>query len=43
VNLTRVGFGSMRLRRLREGRARRLDADEVKRLWKDAGREPSRE
>jgi 23S rRNA pseudouridine2605 synthase len=36
--LVRVGFGSMRLGRLGEGRARRLRADEIERLWKDAQR-----
>jgi 23S rRNA pseudouridine2605 synthase len=32
-SLVRVGFGSLRLGRLSEGGARRLRADEVKRLW----------
>jgi 23S rRNA pseudouridine2605 synthase len=34
--LSRIGFGSLRLGRLREGEARRLKPDEVKRLWKDS-------
>jgi 23S rRNA pseudouridine2605 synthase len=36
AELTRVGFGSLRLGRLREGGARRLREDEVERLWKDS-------
>ncbi len=36
--LVRVGFGSVRLGRLAEGRARRLSADEIERLWKDSRR-----
>ena len=39
VALRRVGFGSLRLGRLAEGDARRLDAPEVERLWKDARRD----
>jgi 23S rRNA pseudouridine2605 synthase len=35
-SLARVAFGSLRLGRLPEGSARRLDADEVERLWKDS-------
>jgi 23S rRNA pseudouridine2605 synthase len=35
-SLVRVGFGHLRLGRLREGGARRLREDEVKRLWEDA-------
>jgi 23S rRNA pseudouridine2605 synthase len=35
-SLVRVGFGHLRLGRLREGGARRLRADEVQRLWEDA-------
>jgi 23S rRNA pseudouridine2605 synthase len=35
-DLTRIGFGSTRLGRLREGGSRRLRADEVERLWKDS-------
>jgi 23S rRNA pseudouridine2605 synthase len=34
--LRRIGFGSLRLARLREGEARRLKRDEVKRLWEDS-------
>jgi 23S rRNA pseudouridine2605 synthase len=37
-SLRRVGFGSLRLGRLAEGKARRLGASEIERLWKDAGR-----
>jgi 23S rRNA pseudouridine2605 synthase len=36
VGLRRVGFGSLRLGRLREGDSRRLGANEVERLWKDS-------
>jgi 23S rRNA pseudouridine2605 synthase len=36
AGLARVGFGPLRLGRLREGAARRLDEAEVKRLWKDS-------
>ena len=36
VSLRRVGFGSLRLGRLREGDARRLRPNEVERLWKDS-------
>ncbi|HSJ17525.1 MAG TPA: pseudouridine synthase [Solirubrobacterales bacterium] len=36
TSLRRVGFGSLRLGRLREGDARRLRPDEVQRLWKDS-------
>jgi 23S rRNA pseudouridine2605 synthase len=36
VSLRRVGFGSLRLGRLREGDARRLRPNEIERLWKDA-------
>ena len=36
ISLRRVGFGSMRLGRLREGDARRLRGQEIERLWKDA-------
>jgi len=39
VGLQRVGFGTLRLGRLAEGNARRLDAPEVERLWKDARRD----
>lgn len=35
-SLVRVGFGPLRLGRLPEGMARRLGADEMRRLWKDA-------
>ena len=35
-SLRRVAFGSLRLGRLAEGGSRRLDADEVERLWKDS-------
>jgi 23S rRNA pseudouridine2605 synthase len=35
-SLVRVGFGHLRLGRLREGGARRLREDEVKRLWEDS-------
>jgi 23S rRNA pseudouridine2605 synthase len=35
-SLTRVGFGPLRLGRLREGAARKLGEAEVERLWKDA-------
>jgi 23S rRNA pseudouridine2605 synthase len=34
--LTRVGFGPLRLGRLREGGVRRLSEADVERLWKDA-------
>jgi 23S rRNA pseudouridine2605 synthase len=37
VNLRRVGFGSLRLGDLPEGRSRRLGRSELRRLWKDAG------
>jgi 23S rRNA pseudouridine2605 synthase len=37
-SLVRVGFGGLRLGRLSEGGARRLRADEVKRLWEDSRR-----
>jgi len=36
VALRRVAFGPLRLGRLPEGRARRLGAAEVRRLWQDA-------
>jgi 23S rRNA pseudouridine2605 synthase len=36
VSLRRVGFGSLRLGRLREGDARRVRPYEVERLWKDS-------
>ena len=36
AELTRIGFGPVRLGRLREGGARRLREDEVERLWKDS-------
>ena len=36
-SLVRVGFGRLRLGRLREGEARRLRADEVQQLWEDSG------
>jgi 23S rRNA pseudouridine2605 synthase len=36
TGLTRVGFGPLRLGRLREGAARKLSEAEVARLWKDA-------
>jgi 23S rRNA pseudouridine2605 synthase len=42
AELTRTGFGPARLGRLREGGARRMREDEVKRLWKDADRVSSR-
>jgi 23S rRNA pseudouridine2605 synthase len=42
AELTRTGFGPVRLGRLREGGARRMREDEVKRLWKDADGVPSR-
>jgi 23S rRNA pseudouridine2605 synthase len=35
-SLRRVGFGSLRLGRLGEGKARRLSRSEVERLWEDA-------
>jgi 23S rRNA pseudouridine2605 synthase len=35
-SLVRIAFGSLGLGRLREGAARRLDANEVERLWEDA-------
>jgi 23S rRNA pseudouridine2605 synthase len=34
--LTRIGFASLRLGRMREGDVRRLKNDEVERLWKDS-------
>ncbi len=34
--LKRIGFGTLRLGRLKEGDARRLRADELERLWKDS-------
>jgi 23S rRNA pseudouridine2605 synthase len=34
--LTRVGFGTLRLGRLREGGVRRVSEADVERLWKDA-------
>jgi 23S rRNA pseudouridine2605 synthase len=34
--LTRVGFGPLRLGRLREGGVRRVSESDVERLWKDA-------
>jgi 23S rRNA pseudouridine2605 synthase len=37
VALRRIGFGSLRLGELPEGKARRLEAGEIARLWKDAG------
>jgi 23S rRNA pseudouridine2605 synthase len=36
--LRRVGFGSLALGDLREGAARRLEPEEIARLWEDAGR-----
>jgi 23S rRNA pseudouridine2605 synthase len=36
VELVRVGFGALRLGRLHEGGSRKLDRDEVERLWKDS-------
>jgi 23S rRNA pseudouridine2605 synthase len=39
LELRRVRFGSLALGELAEGRARRLSAAEIDRLWKDAGRE----
>jgi 23S rRNA pseudouridine2605 synthase len=36
VALRRIGFGSLRLGSLAEGRARRLGEGEIARLWKDA-------
>jgi len=36
--LVRVGFGPLRLGRLREGGARRLSGTELERLWKDSRR-----
>lgn len=36
VELTRVRFGALRLGELGEGEARRLDPDELRRLWQDA-------
>jgi 23S rRNA pseudouridine2605 synthase len=36
ASLTRIRFGSLELGNLPEGRARRLRAPEVRRLWKDA-------
>jgi 23S rRNA pseudouridine2605 synthase len=38
VSLDRTAFGPLRLGDLGEGRARRLSATEVRRLWKDAAR-----
>jgi len=38
VALRRVAFGPLRLGDLAEGRARRLSATELRRLWKDAAR-----
>jgi 23S rRNA pseudouridine2605 synthase len=38
VALRRTAFGPLRLGELAEGRARRLSATEVRRLWKDAAR-----
>ncbi len=38
VSLSRTAFGPLRLGELGEGRARRLSATEVRRLWKDAAR-----
>ncbi len=35
--LRRVGFGSLRLEGLPEGRSRKLGRSELRRLWKDAG------
>jgi 23S rRNA pseudouridine2605 synthase len=37
VALRRVAFGSLRLGRLHEGGCRRLNREEIARLWKDAG------
>jgi 23S rRNA pseudouridine2605 synthase len=37
LGLRRVGFGSLRLGGLAEGAARRLDEEEIARLWEDAG------
>lgn len=39
VELRRIAFGSLALGELHEGQARRLRAAEVRRLWKDAGRD----
>jgi 23S rRNA pseudouridine2605 synthase len=39
AELRRVRFGSLALGGLAEGQSRRLNAAEVERLWKDAGRE----
>jgi len=39
VSLKRIRFGSTALGRLPEGDARRLHGDQVKALWKDAGRD----
>ncbi len=39
VGLQRVRFGSLALGELAEGRARRLRAAEIDRLWKDAANE----
>jgi 23S rRNA pseudouridine2605 synthase len=38
VELERVGFGSLELGTLARGASRRLGDEEVRRLWKDAGR-----
>jgi 23S rRNA pseudouridine2605 synthase len=38
VALTRVRIGPLELRGLARGKARRLDGDEVRALWEDAGR-----
>lgn len=39
VELRRISYGSLKLGELAEGQARRLRAAEVRRLWKDAGRD----
>jgi 23S rRNA pseudouridine2605 synthase len=39
-SLRRIGFGSLRLGRLGEGKARRLSVSEIELLWKDADRVP---
>jgi 16S rRNA U516 pseudouridylate synthase RsuA-like enzyme len=38
VELARVRLGSLRLGSLAEGEARRLDDEELKRLWEDSAR-----
>ncbi len=39
ADLTRIRFGPLRIGNLAVGDARRLDDEEIRRLWKDAGRE----